>query len=163
MRADSRRERERERKIEGGGGNSWRWRRHSIPACRSSVPASSSGRPSIPACRSPAPLFELRVPAAPPSPLAARPLLCSSFEFRPSASPTRPHLLLPVRTCSSCTSGLARPSPSIGRTCSCRCPHLLFYLRRQSAWYVPCLLSVPRRSVMILSIVCSAHPFACVL
>ena len=91
------------------------------------------------------------------------PLLCSSFEFRPSASPTRPHLLLPVRTCSSCTSGLARPSPSIGRTCSCRCPHLLFYLRRPSAWYVPCLLSVPRRSVMILSIVCSAHPFACVL
>jgi len=134
-----------------------------LPLARSSVQASSSGRPSIPACRSPAPLFELRVPAAPPSPLAARPLLCSSFEFRPSASPTRPHLLLPVRTCSSCTSGLARPSPSIGRTCSCRCPHLLFYLRRPSAWYVPCLLSVPRRSVMILSIVCSAHPFACVL
>lgn len=39
---------------------------------------------------------------------------------RPPASPASPHLLLPVRTCSSCTSGPARPSASTGRTCSRR-------------------------------------------
>ena len=61
-----------------------------------------------------APLFQLQVPAAPPSPLAARPLLCSSFEFRP---PLHPRLLLARSSVRASSS--ARPHLPPVRTCSC--------------------------------------------
>jgi len=75
---------------------------------------------------------------------------CSVRVHRPPASPASPQLLLSVRTCSSCTSVPARPSPLTGRTSSRR-PSAPARLPPSPVCLLDCstLLSVLRRSVLL--------------